>query len=620
MDAQPEQGYTLVVSGYQFQVKPVEVSPGLLPLEAGEVPAELLGIHRQPHPGGLSLHVPAVYPAPGPQPDRARRIPQPGGRSRFADYSHIQSRTSPHRRALFREESREYTLPVGSAGRDVPLVRRGQRHGRRARDSGADNLLPLPQRLDPNAPITVDVQVASPSNHTRRVRIAAPVVSAPVMLAEWNLQADTGQRLIYRGGSLTPALGAWDALGFALLARMFTRGDRGQTWPQLIAAAVLIVLGLLIIRSTVRSGAFRGSPRHVTGAILGTVALVLGLAALASLFGLAQGHRIAPLRDLAFVAPVQSANQALTVEVATVEAKPSFARAVGYAWPAVLALAVWCCGALLFPEWHRTVGWVLGWGFLAWAALRWPNGVPGLLVILICFVLLHVAVPALRRLARVPRAPAPEPAPATANRVSPSPSLSAFWRVSCGCRGAVWLRRDQAATAQQARLAALSEPLTPQAGTLPESVQHQVRIEEAFVLGTVKIRWRANRGETLPLLSGAAVLTETEFPTNLVKLFTRPSDSGGGQWLVALTNGMAEITARYQIAVAKGPNGSGFLVPSPFGLVNQVDLVLAVDVDVYSTAAVSVQRDFNGQKTQPPQWCSRRSPTRGLVGNRAVAT
>src|SRR5207249_9362396 len=40
LDAQSEQGHTLVVSAYQFQVKPADVSSGLLPLETGEVPAE----------------------------------------------------------------------------------------------------------------------------------------------------------------------------------------------------------------------------------------------------------------------------------------------------------------------------------------------------------------------------------------------------------------------------------------------------------------------------------------------------------------------------------------------------------------------------------------------------
>src|SRR6185369_7390623 len=40
LDAQSEQVHTIVISAYQFKVKPEQVSPGLLPLEPGEVPAE----------------------------------------------------------------------------------------------------------------------------------------------------------------------------------------------------------------------------------------------------------------------------------------------------------------------------------------------------------------------------------------------------------------------------------------------------------------------------------------------------------------------------------------------------------------------------------------------------
>ncbi|HMJ88308.1 MAG TPA: hypothetical protein VK530_00745, partial [Candidatus Acidoferrum sp.] len=40
LDAQSEQGHTIVVSAYQFDVKTANVSPGLLPLEPAEVPAE----------------------------------------------------------------------------------------------------------------------------------------------------------------------------------------------------------------------------------------------------------------------------------------------------------------------------------------------------------------------------------------------------------------------------------------------------------------------------------------------------------------------------------------------------------------------------------------------------
>ena len=48
LDAQSESGHTIVTSAYQFQVKPVDVSSGLLALEPGEVPPEYRLFFDQP--------------------------------------------------------------------------------------------------------------------------------------------------------------------------------------------------------------------------------------------------------------------------------------------------------------------------------------------------------------------------------------------------------------------------------------------------------------------------------------------------------------------------------------------------------------------------------------------
>ena len=48
LDAQSESGHTIIISAYQFQVKPADVSPGLLELEPGEVPPEYRLFFDQP--------------------------------------------------------------------------------------------------------------------------------------------------------------------------------------------------------------------------------------------------------------------------------------------------------------------------------------------------------------------------------------------------------------------------------------------------------------------------------------------------------------------------------------------------------------------------------------------
>ena len=84
-----------------------------------------------------------------------------------------------------------------------------------------DNLIPLPQTADPNAVLTLDLKLASPSKDPKRVHVAVPILGSTVMLADWKLEPDAGQRLVYRSGSLTPTGGAPDVSGFAQLARAF---------------------------------------------------------------------------------------------------------------------------------------------------------------------------------------------------------------------------------------------------------------------------------------------------------------------------------------------------------------------------------------------------------------
>ena len=64
----------------------------------------------------------------------------------------------------------------------------------------------------------------------------------------------------------------------------------------------------------------------------------------------------------------------MTVEVANLAEKTSPLTYAGYAWPALLAIAVWFIGWITGRQGAKTLGWILGWLLLAWAALRCPNG------------------------------------------------------------------------------------------------------------------------------------------------------------------------------------------------------------------------------------------------------
>jgi len=398
LDAQSEQGHTLVVSAYQFNVTAETVSPGLLELETAEVPAEyrlffdapILKAYRysaRPFNLQLALSPLAQGETLGLVVDRAAfitRISKDGEVLTDARYF-VKNRGNPHFRLTLPEGTTLWSASVN--GVTVVPVK-----------DGTANLIPLPQRADPNAVQTLDLKLASRSKTPTRVTAAVPIVTAPVLLAEWRVEPDTGQRLTYRGGSLAPTGGVADASGFAGLARMFSRRE---TTVQLVIALGLIVFAVWAWRWAAR-GTFRFSVRHLGGTLVGVGAVVLAGMLFAMLCDQASRHQQIMPRGLTFLAPVQQSGSALAVEVANAADELTFWRAAMQAWPALLALVAWGW-AFLRADSLRPLGVGLGWTLLAWAALRWPNGTAAFLVVIIAFLFVHVVLPALRATFRVPR-------------------------------------------------------------------------------------------------------------------------------------------------------------------------------------------------------------------------
>ena len=217
----------------------------------------------------------------------------------------------------------------------------------------------------------------------------------------------------------------------------------GRALVCLFALLALMALGVLAWRWTAREGVYRFSARHLSGTLLGILAFVLAVVALINLADLAQSQKGSVPRDVTLLAPVQQAGSALTVEVANLADKPSVLGFVRYAWPALLALAVWVFGWITDRQGSKTAGWVLGWLLLAWAALRCPNGATVFLAVFAVFLLLQVVVPALRSLWRLPRQPRPaEPPPIQSGA---APAVTALL-----VGGLMWLSWSSAACAGEA--------------------------------------------------------------------------------------------------------------------------------------------------------------------------
>jgi hypothetical protein len=294
----------------------------------------------------------------------------------------------------------------------------------------------------------------------------------------------------------------------------------------------------------------------------------------------------------------------------------SVSIAVG-AIAAVLALLVWVYGWMREEQWFKSAGLVLGWTLISWTALRWPNGAMAFVAVIGAFLLLHVVMPALRHLWQLPRNPKPTP-PKTENGTAPAVAALVIGSLVWFSLGSAALARSadfQSAVSQVAHLPGAEDSTTysrlqiggtadyksalrSKEPTLAESVKQNIRIEEKFVLAVANFHWQAAKGQMLPLLFEPAVLTRVTFPTNALKLVQVPIGSKRAQQLLAQESGVFDVEVQYQLQVTNLEAESGFALPTPYGLINELHITLAnLDVDVLSPQAVSIQRAAAGSNT-----------------------
>lgn len=597
LDAQPEQGYTVVVSGHQFRVQPADLSPGLLPIEAGEIPAEyrllfdvpVLAAYRytaRPFQLRLALSPMAQGDSLNQVADRAAlhtRISRSGQVLTDVQYL-VKSRGAPHFRCGLPAGVELWSATVNGAA-IVPVT------------DGTDHLIPLPQRPDPNAILTIDLQLASATNDTRRIQLLAPRVSMPVLLAEWKIQADTGQSLRFRGGSLRPTSGNVDRSGFAGLARILfgNGGPEAASW--LVASLGLCALTMLAWRWATPPGACRFGLRHLTGACLGFLSLGFALTTGTQLERMALRDSTEAPREMTFVAPVQQPNAPLTVEIASLDEKLSWSAAIGLAWPALLGLITWTVTARLPRGATRSAAWLGGWLVLAWAALRWPNGAPLFLGVVSAFLLWRALWPAMARLATVPRMPPsgePLARPAVAGS-SPAALWLLLW-IGASCMSFSTLTADELAPPK-----ASTSLISPDRGggeTLATSVTNSLRVEGEFLVGTLQVHWFAAKGDLLPVLFRPAILTGASYQTNSLRLVTSAARDASTHQLLAEESGFLDASFHYQLHLTNRSDGRGFALPTAAGLINEVDLTIPdADVEIVAPNAISIQRRMSGGQT-----------------------
>ncbi len=637
LGAQNEQGHTLVVSAYQFQVKPSNVSSNLLELETAEVPAEyrlffdapILKAYRySSRPFNLQLGLSPLVQGETLSlvVDRAAlttRISKDGDVITDARYL-VKNRGNPHLRLTLPADTKLWSVTVNGAA-VVPVK------------DGAADLIPLPQKGDPNTVHTLDLKLAYRSPSPERVRAAAPIVAAPILLAEWKLEPDAGQKLVYRSGSLAPVGGVVDASGFAGLSRLFRYVD--DAWLQLGLAAAVLLFALWAWKWAAAPGSYRFRLRHLGGAVVGVIGILLAAIVLMGLAGKTSVGAVEQPGRLVLLAPVQQGGSALSVDVANVSADASGDSFIGRAWPFVLALLIWGYAFLGAADGFRRPFVMLGWTVSAWAILCQPNSAGWFFGLVGLFLLVHLVIPAGRALFNVPIAPknsgdgntgsaaaattalvlllgwvglmdsAHAATPGRAKAPVEPPRSSRLSDGSSGTTSAFPDDRTGPAEATRRLGGSLRPTSLANAGAsretpIADSVIQEVQVREDTVIAVTTIRWNAEKGQILPVLSEPAVLTRIQYPTNALKLMSSMVEGRRSQQLVAMETGTFETVLEYQIAVGHidgetgEGSGPGFILPTRFGLLNRVRMTLFnLAVAVSSQAETSIQVESSGSNT-----------------------
>jgi hypothetical protein len=572
LDAQTEEGHTLVISDDQFQVNPVNVSSNLLVLEPGEVPPEyrlffdapVLAAYRystRPFNLELALRPLELGDTLSQVVDRAVLATQISAEGQMlTDVRYfVKSKGAPWFRITVPPELKLWSATV-NGNPAVPV----------AEDQAT--LIPLPGRVDPDTVQVVEVKLAGRAGDPDRLTVATPKVAAPVLLTEWTLSPDAGHRLLYRPGTLTPVEGPRDVSGFNGLARFFAGGRGFENLVRLIAAVLLLGLALWIWRKTAGPTVYRWSPRHLTGALGGLLSGGIGLVLLLMLADDARSLVVTEPTGLRFLIPVQQAEASAALTVANVELGRSWTATISPAWPAVLGLLMWLTAWLRWEGGLRQAGFALAWACVAWGWLRVPNSASGLFLVTAAFGLLQVLWPAWRALNRLPRRPMPEEASATATAA-----------------GLLILGTLLVGLPARAEDAELEPPPRP---VVADSVLQDIRVEDKFARSEVTIEWTADKAEILPVLSEPAVLMALEYSEEQLERVTTMINERRTIAMRARRAGTFTVRLSYELQVQEGKGTMGFALPTQPALVQRVTLRLPdLEADVLAPAAVSIDRD-----------------------------
>jgi hypothetical protein len=572
--AQSEQGYVIVVSAHQFRTEPATVSPGLVPLETGEVPVEYRLLFDAPI---LAAYQYAARPFAARL--KLTAIGQGETLNQVVDRAVFQTRISSEGNAVtdirYLVKSKGHsrlrvTVPEGATlwsvkvrNREVVPVK-----------DGVETLIPLPRDVPPNTVLEVDLKVAAKAKNSRDVAVSLPALNTPVLQADWRVSPDPARRLEFVDGTLTPRDGDRDVSGYAWLSQRC-----GCHEAEAAAVLFALLIGSLVWHWATDERLYRFGLRNGFGGLIGAAALLFAIAALGWFAMTANANPLSRPAEVAFNVPVQAAGAVLSV---TVENLPADARSNGVLsmWPVLAGLLLWGYLILKQKGLTRRAGVALGWALVFHGCLRMDNSAPPFFVAVIFFTVVHLVIPLVVRqsgLSRRPQAPASDQ---DGGDSGGAPSAMTALIIGGLLLGATSVQADKRVVV----------PPAPPAPVELQRVEQKVRMFGFRVLVDATMNWSAKAGDDLDFLRDPAVLKQIDFDVKGLRLSQARKGNQGVFRLTALKDGDFEFTMNYETQLGTQSLPWILSLPTVPGLVNRVELALdRGDLELEPMDAVSIR-------------------------------
>ena len=399
-DVQSEQGYILVTSTRAYATKPSGLSPNLLAIEPGEIPAEYRLLADAPllaayqYTGGtVALSLDLRPRATG---DAVTQV---------VEFEELETRLAAdgqiatELRCLVKARGQGSLRVHLPAGAKVWTVTVDGNPALTASEGESVLLVPIPAKADPNAVTDLRLRLAGPTGGAESVKLVAPALDAPVLQASWIVRADKGRCLLAMGGDMALANGGGAQPTANMPAQQVQAAGQihSVTTAMLVRDIVLSILVPVAVAAGIVSGFVgrllrrRGKP--AMGLLLHGCGLAsLGVALLLSLFSawvLLSPERSNP-EVLSFTTTFLAPGATPAIHLAQVKAGE---MAWSPLWTlAPLALAAFCGFRVFVTHGHPASAWWRAgvWGCLATSSLGLSSVGCGLALVAALFIVVEL--------------------------------------------------------------------------------------------------------------------------------------------------------------------------------------------------------------------------------------